>query len=272
MTSFLFSQNGFTIEYGILKSGSHYHFAFPGFGREFQDFEIFTPILKKDHGLIGVNLFFHGKSSLPVKYLDQGMPIDDFYMIWDAFLRHLKIDKYSLIGYSMGGKVVLTLLEKYANNISSALLIAPDGLFLNPLYLFASGTQFGRWLYQFVNRHPSLLFRTADFLKFLHLLPPKLHRFVFVHMDSKHKRDQVYQAWMTYRWFRPNQNTLIETLKTHPIKFNMLFGKYDSIIKPSLGRKFSAKLGNPEVFHELQLGHRMLQNSTINYIQKKVLL
>lgn len=272
MTSALFNKNGFTIEYAILKSGSHYHFAFPGFGREFQDFEIFTPILKQDHGLIGVNLFFHGKSILPMHYLDRGMPISDFEKVWKEFLQYLQIDQYGLIGYSMGGKVTLTLLEKYPADITSVLLLAPDGFFLNPLYLFASGTRFGRWLFQFINRHPSVLFRLADFLKFMRILPPKLHRFVYVHMDSKRKRDQVYQAWMTYRWFRPNQQTLINNLKSHSIKFNMVFGKYDSIIRPSLGKKFSAKLGEPQSFHELHIGHRMVQSATVSYIEKNNLL
>jgi transposase-like protein len=152
------------------------------------------------------------------------------------------------------------------------LLFAPDGLFINPLYLFASGTKLGRTLFHFVNRHPSALFKTADALKFVRILPPKLHRFVYVHMDSQKKRNQVYMAWMAYRWFRPNQGVLVKEIQAYQIGFNMLFGKYDSIIRPSLGRKFAAKLENTATFHELHIGHRMLHPNTLNYIKSQGLI
>lgn len=52
--------------------------------------------------------------------------------ISESFLLNFGIEKFGLIGYSMGGRIVLVTMELMYQRINSVLLIAPDGLKINP--------------------------------------------------------------------------------------------------------------------------------------------
>ena len=50
------------------------------------------------------------------------------------FIDTFAVDKVALAGYSMGGRVCLTITELLPELIDRVLLIASDGLVFNPLY------------------------------------------------------------------------------------------------------------------------------------------
>ncbi|MDZ4752353.1 MAG: alpha/beta hydrolase [Flavobacteriales bacterium] len=262
-----FTYNELKIAYVQYGTGTETSICFPGFGRPSEDFKFLQPILKPNQRLICVDLFAHGESIFPAtRIMNDPLSKEEWIHFMNAFLLHLKLNTFHLIGYSMGGRVVLVTMELMYDRIISVLLIAPDGLKINPFYRFASGTAIGRKMYHSIIQNPTRIFALAKWLNKVGLLTDKLHRFVHVHLDTREKRELVRDAWMIYRKIFPDKKRIASLYKSNPISFHMIFGKFDSVIVPQLGQKFAAQLGDKKTLHVLPMGHRMLGVELQNYL------
>ncbi len=246
---------------------------FHGFGRKAEDFLIFEKLLLPHQQMISVNLFAHEGSLFPEERIDDDpLTKEEWKNTFVAFLHHIGADKVHLLGYSMGGRLCLVTLEIMPEKISSLLLIAPDGLKINLLYKFASGTKIGRRMYRSIVENPTWLFRIAKWLNKIGLLNDKLHRFVHVHLDTREKRQQVHDAWLIYKRIFPDLKLLANYIRSHDVfAFNMIFGEFDSIITPKLGEKFCDQIGSRKRMHLIKAGHRLLNEATIEFIREKKL-
>jgi pimeloyl-ACP methyl ester carboxylesterase len=268
-----FTHNDLSVSYCEYGNGNEVFLCFPGFGRPADDFQFLQSLLKPSHRLICIDLFAHGESTFPEsRIIDSPLEKQEWKEFLEAFLSNLGIEKFGLIGYSMGGRVVLVTIELMYQRIRSVLLIAPDGLKVNPFYKFASGTKLGRRMYQSIIDNPTSIFKFAKWLNKFGLLSDKLHRFVHVHLDTREKRLLVRDAWMIYRKIFPNKNEVVSIYKTEKIKFHMIFGEYDSVIVPRLGKMFATQLGDEKVLHILPMGHRLLGEELLKYLKENPLL
>lgn len=274
MAKAIFEWNGLRMEYLVYgnPTGEVTFLAFHGFGRPVDDYALFEPLLKPNHRLVSVSLFAHGTNYFPEERIAT-LPLEqeEWKQLLSSFLVYLNAEKVHYIGYSMGGRVVMMSCLLLPQTVQSVLLIAPDGLKVNKLYLFASGTALGRRLSKALVHNPKPLFRVADFLLRVKLLHPKLHRFVYVHMDTLEKRRQVFDAWLIYKRIFPDLNKLAKVIGKHRWEWHIIFGKFDSVIKPRLGVKFKSM--NPKWIHthELPQGHRLFTQALIHYIADKKL-
>lgn len=253
---FLFRE--FSLEYLRLGSGSRIIVAFHGFGRKPEDFLVFKSLLRADQSLVSVHLFMHGRSRFPEERIpDRPLEKKEFAECMAAFLDSLGAQKADLLGYSLGGKVALCLIEEMPERIGEVLLFAPDGLKINPLYKWTSTTRSGRALYRQVLHKPTLFFKSADLARWSGILSEKIHRFVLHHMDTYDKRKLVYDVWLIYREFEPDQKKIREKCDKNNIRINLVFGKFDRIIPPANGMRL---LGGwrSEALHVVDKGHLLL--------------
>lgn len=265
-----FTYQDFVLEYEIYGSGNESILCFHGFGRKQEDFAIFTSLLKPNQQLVAINLFAHQQSYFPEERINnQPLLLQEWESMLKAFLQELHIDGFHLLGYSMGGRVCLVTLGLMPERIQSVLLVATDGLKINLMYRFASGTKLGKYIYRRLIDNPKPLFRTADILHKLKLLHPKLHRFTYVHLDTREKRLLVHDAWLIYRYFFPDLNKTAEIIRTRNLPFHMIFGKYDSVIRPALGEKFCRILGDMKYMSVINSGHRLLNDQLLDYIRER---
>lgn len=270
----LFSWEEYTLEYEEWGNGDQCYFFFHGFGRATSDAEVFFPLLKPHHRLISVHLFFHGKSKMPKTSLEQRPPSKEKWKeIFGAFCKHLGVINFHLVGYSMGGRVAMVTALLFPENTQSMLLLAPDGLKINRIYQFASGTILGRKMYKGIIENPKTLFGLSAFLNKVRILNDKLHRFVHVHLDTNEKRQLVYDAWLAHRFLFPQLETLAKWMDESNKPVHFVFGEYDSIIRVRLGIRFSKKVKTPKEkwLHTLPLGHRLLEPKTVELIRDKKL-
>jgi pimeloyl-ACP methyl ester carboxylesterase len=268
--SLKFTYKSFVLEYGIFGSGNETILCFHGFGRKWEDFELFTSLLKPNQRLVSINLFAHHGSVFPEERIDnQPLLLNEWDELLSAFLDELHVDRFHLLGYSMGGRICLVTMNLMPDRVKSVLLIATDGLKINAMYKFASGTVLGKYLYRKLIDNPKPLFWVADVLHKLKILHPKLHRFTHVHLDTREKRLLVHDAWLIYRNFFPDLHKTAAIIKGRPIPFHMIFGKYDSVIRPELGEKFCRILGDMKYMSVISSGHRLLNDQLLDYIRER---
>jgi pimeloyl-ACP methyl ester carboxylesterase len=90
---------------------------------------------------------------------------------WDAFtddhiglMDHLKIDKFMVMGFCIGGPLIWNLLKRAPNRVVAAVLAQPSGSRPEARELFYQNNITG-WGPDFVKRHPEVKMETVD--KFL---------------------------------------------------------------------------------------------------------
>lgn len=240
--------------------------ALHGYGRPPRDFERFTRLLKPDQSLLSLGLFGHGTSELPQR-MHRHAAIDPAeHAAWfAALLDVLKAPRVSLLAYSMGGRIALTLVEHLPDRIQRLMLIAPDGFTRLRLYDPLFGTRAGRALYWWTERYPGWVFGLVRLLTWARLVSPKLEQFVLVHFREREKRQRLRETWVRYRAFHTDLDQFAALINSGEVNAILIFGRYDSVIPVKLGQAFQRRV-TPPVFHTVESGHLILTEQLIDYI------
>lgn len=250
--------NDLSLEYKVIGNGFKPLLAFHGFGRSADDFMVFEKSFLKSYKVIAVNLFGHGKSRYPDSRIDQNtLSIAELKEIIQLLLQEEAIKKFSLVGYSLGGKIALTLTEIFASRVEQLFLLAPDGIVLNNWYKLASQNILGQKLYKYITKNPNWYFKIVRFLNETKLLNDKLYKFVVNHMDTYEKRKMVYDVWMIFRNIYPNLDEVIQRINEEQIFVAVLIGKHDKIITPKIAHKLVNKLNENYVYRLVNTGHNL---------------
>lgn len=266
--NYLSTVGDFTIDYAIFGDGPQILLAFHGFGRSYDDFKFLTPFLKTNYTIYGVNIFHHGKSAYPQGRISENtLSNDELAKIFGAFVDQLGIDRFSLMGYSLGGKVALSITEYLATRVDNLVLVAPDGIHINKWYKFAALNPIGRTFARGVVKRPKPFFRLADFLKWSKIVPPHLHRFAYIHLETHEKRKLVYDVWMTFRKVDPDIPKIQSLINEHAITCSLIFGKYDRVIPPHIGKRFAAGLDQENALKIMESGHILLNDELGDYLR-----
>ena len=263
-----FSYHDLSIYYTRFGAGSTPLFAFHGFGRTGQDFELFEPYLSEKYTVFAFDLFLHGKSPFPTDRIEDN-PISEteLKLFFDAFIEKNSITCFSLMGYSLGGKIALSLLQLFPNSIKEIYLLAPDGIILNRWYNFTSRSSTGRAIYKHITDKPNGYFFLLKTLKNIGFIREKMYAFLLDNMKTKEKRQLVYDIWLTFSLIKPNITLIQEIIIKNNITCHLFFGKHDNIIKPKIGKEFTSKIPDNSTFHLVDCGHVLIRERTGQLIQ-----
>src|SRR4030095_15084979 len=113
------------IHYAVAGNGKQPVICLHGYGETTNSFKFLEADLPASFKLIAIDLPFHGNTDWKegLNFL-----INDLIIIIDDIFRKLKIGerKFSVIAYSMGGRVALHLTEEIPERIQKLILLAPD--------------------------------------------------------------------------------------------------------------------------------------------------
>lgn len=239
--------------------------AFHGFGQDSSYFECFIPVFEKRYTIYRFDLPFHGLSTFTKK----GQVVDreqlkKFYL---DFFMSKGIVTFSLVGFSIGAKFALALLEFFPERVERIILIAPDGFKTNPWYRLATGSVLSRAIFRYIIYHPELYSRISDTLVRFKLLHPGVSRFARSQMSSQEKREKVYFTWMYFRKLRFKRSVILRLLKEHSIPMEIFLGKEDKIIR---SRHFTFLGNHPDIICKITLldaGHNDLIQATADQLK-----
>ena len=254
---------GAKLHYRVFGSGPKILFAFHGYGQHSGYFAPMEAALGKEFTIYAFDLFFHGKSVLSKPYT----PLQKQHLnrIFENFLTENQINTFSLMGYSMGGKFVLSLLEVFSARIEQLYLVAPDGISTSFWYNVATYPGLLQRLFRYSVVRPDKFFALLEFMSRCKLIDRGLLKFAGWQMDSLPKRLQVYRSWMGFRRLTFNKQHIAELIRKNNIPLKIFVGQHDKVIhKPQL-TAFASKLPTAEVI-ELNSGHTFLLQETARYL------
>lgn len=250
--------HGVTLAYRTYGHGPIAVLAFHGFGRTGEDFAVLTSALGEACTLYAFDLHFHGQSPSYPDRADVPFTPHELAHFFTAFADSIQKDRITLLGYSLGGRIALSLVECMPQRIDRVLLVAPDGLVTRPWYRILATSTFGRALYRRFVEKPILIHGLIDGLRKLRLMNDRRYRFLKGQTDSKRKRILVRDVWLSYRLIEPNLAVVAAKAEEFRIPIHLFFGTHDRVIPPTTGhnlRKFAPDRITQE---ELPAGHILL--------------
>lgn len=234
--------------------GPEWLFCFHGYGEDSSSFLCLEKELAATYTVIAIDLPFHGQTQWREGLLLE--PAD----IWQLVNQiRPQGQPFHLMGYSMGGRVALQLLQLVPDQVRSMVLVAPDGLHKKIWQKLATRSQLGKRLFKQVMDRPQWLLRTLDLASRLGLYNPNLLRFVHYYLDESEAREMLYQRWTTMRKFRPDRKRLKQLIRQYKIPVHLLFGRYDRVILTRHGAAFSRNSDGYIRLTELPAGHQLLR-------------
>jgi pimeloyl-ACP methyl ester carboxylesterase len=216
------------LNYKKYGTGPKYLLAFHGFGQTEAVFKMFETSLGLDYTILSFDLFFHGKSRWPVDELP--VPTNSWMDLIEGILKLEQIDEFSVMGYSLGGKLALTTALLFPHQVQRIILAAPDGIYLNPWYKVATGTRVMRAVFHYLNDHSALLIRLISFFSRIRLVSVRLAKFAISQVVNSSNGTSIYHAWVGFRLFTQNIEKVLQTVNENNTHVTVIAGKYDTVI------------------------------------------
>lgn len=234
-------------------SGSKLLIAFHGFGH---DAGVFTPLaqsLPVDYTLVAIDLPGHGQT----QWTDTHIRKKDLMAIVQGIKNDCAVERFSLLGYSLGGRVCLNIVEQQPNWIDKLVLLASDGLQKNIWYHLATQNILGRAVFKSVVHQPEGWLRKAEFLRKYKLLDESRMKFVRHQLMNATVRGRLSYVWPVTSRLIANIPIIKWNINKHKIEVHLFMGKYDRIFPIAQGEAFIKKLKNAQL-HLLDTGHNLL--------------
>jgi pimeloyl-ACP methyl ester carboxylesterase len=253
------------LHYLYCDHGGKLLFYFHGYGESGRSIQVLEPLLQKQYSIVGIDLPFHGRTEW-----NEGLEftVPDLCKIMDEIrLKHFpSVSSFMLAGYSMGGRVVLSLLQEKCTDIDKVLLMAPDGFTVNIWYWLATQVEAGRRLFYLTMQKPGWFFSILKTTRRLSLVNESIYKFVHYYIDDERVRKELYNRWVCMRRFRPDLSVVRANIQTNRIPVRLLYGKHDRIITPGKGRKFCKGLGDLCQLQIVDTGHQVVHSKNAGII------
>lgn len=233
--------------------GDELWLAFHGYGQEAEVMLHFMRNLRPNARILSFDLPLHGETEMVYNVLS----ISNIADLVSNVLRDEKVENCSLVGFSLGGKIVLKLVEIVPGNINQILLIAPDGLKVNPLYWSVTNTVLGRELFELLIRFPQPILLPSKFLSKLGLMNKRVGLFVSSQLSTRAKREKVLRTWITFKKLTPKLKDVRNKIWRYQINPMLVFGTHDRVIHPKLAKKLSGDNCTTAQVVMLNAGHNL---------------
>ena len=261
-----FSHLSSTLSYSVFGTGEKILLVFHGYGHTHKNMKGIEESLSEEYKIYSFDLFFHGFSEW--NYDDSQLTKEHWFSMLNAFLTENNIDKFSILGFSLGGKVALSTIEIMPDKIDRLYLIAPDGLEYNIWYDLAT-SKILKGIFKMTIIKPQIFEVVVKVLNKLKLLDKSTLRFSSTQMNSKEKRRRVYFSWTVYKGLTPDIEKVTEFLNRNKNQVIVYLGRYDRIIKSETVLAFTSKLKYCKV-HQLNSGHNNLLDEVSNLLYEEL--
>lgn len=230
---------------------------------------LFAPIanhLQENYTLISLDLPYHGDT---VWTENKVMSKEDLVAIIHLVKDEYHAVTFSLLGYSIGGRLCLMIAELMPESVRKLTLIAPDGLKVNPYYYFFTRTAFGSIIFKHSLHHAERYSKVLNLLKQIKILGSMKYKFVMINLDTPEKRKKVEMTWNSLRLLIPRSRVLKKIITEYKLPVTIFMGSYDKVIPVSNAEQFKKGKTTVEMLI-FEKGHRLIDNDTIKPIAESI--
>lgn len=243
-------------------SGKKLLIAFHGFGN---NADIFIPLaqeLANEYTTVSIDLPGHGKT----KWQSRHFKKKDLMAIVQGIRNEFGVEQFSLLGYSLGGRICLNIVEQQPNWVESLVLLASDGLQKNFWYNIATRNVIGKAVFNKMIAAPERWLGRVDFLRKYKIIDESRFKFARTNLTDEKVRHQLSYVWPVTSQLVANITIVKWNLNKHKIDTHIFMGKHDRIFPPIQGERFIKNLKTAKL-HVLDTGHNLLLPGLLELIR-----
>lgn len=268
MQSGSLTHNHSTVFYRYGGQGSIPLVCFHGYGETAAHFDFLEKQLSDRFFILAIDLPFHGQTVWNSRYVYPSDIADFILKILEAL--RIAAEDIHLLGFSMGGRLALSILPEWPDKIAKLVLLAPDGLKVNFWYWLATQSTPGNRFFRLTMSKPGWFMGMLRVSHKMGLINQSIFKFVQYYIHDEAVRKALYQRWTGFSRCRPDAEKIKSVFSKHPITFRVLYGKYDRIITPQTGKKFLDDVPGCKI-EMVECGHQILHEKNAAHIVMAVL-
>lgn len=227
--------------------------ALHGFGDRAAMFLALEAALSPHYTVYAIDLPYHGHTQWPKDHFTR----KDIMALIDLIRDRERQEKFTLMGFSFGGRIVQCLLSHYIQNLTHLYLIAPDGLNTRWMFNLTMMPRSLRYLLRWALRNPAWFIKFIAWSHRRAWISKFVHDFAYNHIYTKERRDRIFCTWISLSDFKTASAKVKTLLKQHPIPVDLYFGLRDEVIPLSAGEALQAGLSNIRL-SALEEGHLLV--------------
>lgn len=247
-----------------LGNGPHCLIALHGFGEAGKAFAGWEQALGEDCTLIAIDLPFHGRAT---EWSRSNFDADELVQLIDHLPSTLQCKKYSLIGHSLGGRIVQHIWPRLQRTPASVWLLAPDGLATRRLGLLKhvpAGTR--RWISRRFNEKAAFWLRWTTRLNKMGLIDAFSHRYMRYHLADQKRRRRLMGVWTSLKSFPLDKVRLLKSAHQADAPIHMVIGRMDELIDWKSLENWLAQWPKEQLHLFDNLGHELLTPEVMQLI------
>lgn len=269
MQSHYITYKNSSVHYRQFGNGPKLLFCFHGYGRESYTFSILERKLGHLFTIIAIDVPFHGLTQWKDELVLQPKYMANFLLQIRSGL-HKENTKFSLLGFSMGGRVALHLTQLLADKVERLILLAPDGLNFNFWrWLMTNAWPFNKLL-AYTIRHPKWVSWIIDKAEKWNVIHRSLADFIRYYIDDDDHRFMFYNRYISMRKFSPAFGQLKQFIRKYRITVKMMFGAFDRVIPSAGGEKFKEGIEEFASVKVIEAGHHLLSEAQVGKIAQLI--
>ncbi len=232
-----------------------------GFGDSAKLFKPFIPAFETQYTAYAISLPYHGATEWKPDFFDK----QDLINIINTLCKKEGKDRFTLLGYSLGGKISLSLVEPFADRLNQLLLFGPDGIKTHKLYDVTNLPLSLVFTIKLVMRMPWLFFSIARLMHKRGVLSKFLYDFTLNHFSTKQQRRRFFCISRSVYFFVSNLKRVKSILNEYQIPVSLFYGKRDEVIILEGAFEFKEGLNDCKLY-QLEKGHLMVDEEVCSFL------
>lgn len=268
MTENYFENPFVKLHYYKFGTGTQHMLCFHGLGMHGKQFKQIANQLGHQYTFWSFDLFFHKETQLKDQSLatiKKGLQKKELAALISAFCKQEEIESFSVIGYSMGTHYATTIVEELPAMVKEYIVAAPSSINPGKLVRFFGKNKAGNKILEKLMLSERAMIRIINFCTTLGLLDVKSRDILHKEVVTYEMRFALYACFTYLRLLETNEAQLIKSLTAHKIKSIFIFGRYDKMFQPSIGKTFFAKYKHGKVL-VLDESHEMINQNFVNQL------
>lgn len=254
------------IHYLRLGKGKQILIALHGYGDTAALYKVLLPSLGKRYTIYALDLPYHGRTRWQS---DKTYQVSDIMGIVQNLITTEHIARFSLMGYSMGGRIAMCLIPHFINQLNEVFILAASGIKIHPIFNAMAFPVGLIKLLSFNIKYPQGLFATLHLAQKIGIMNRNVYAFNRQLMATENRRKRLFLTWLSIRNFAVNVPALKAKLNQVQIPVYLIFGEKDEIIPPRIGKFFAEGLPNAKLC--LIPSNHFLVNEQLNNILDNLL-
>lgn len=265
MASHFISIGNNNFHYEKIGEQKHAWLIWHGFSQNCQSFLPAFEDENKSETIISIDLPFHGKTD----FKDSLFTLEHIEALIQALVTKHQLESISLFGFSIGGKMVLSYLQKERPLVKQVVLAASDGFYTDPYFYFSTQHFIGTKLFKYFISNPDKIIKMSKYLYKVGFISKSKWKFAHQNLQQQQHLALVGKMWPAVKDIKVDTQLVLENLKKSTTQVLVIIGKFDKILKPKSAEDWVAKLPQGKLL-KLPTGHNFIKPNILSAIKKAI--